>query len=52
MRQEDKKAFVEEYLELCRKYGVAIFVCGDYASCLVLDEYFNEYDNDIKGMAE
>lgn len=24
MRQEDKKAFVEEYLALCRKYGLCV----------------------------
>jgi len=50
VRTEDKQAFVEEYLELCRKYGVLINVNSKQEEQLV-DHYDDVIDLELHSTA-
>ncbi len=53
MREEDKKAFVNDYLELCRKYGICITSWNAPEHELIIDSYESEgYDNIIKEIVQ
>jgi len=60
MRQEDRKAFINDYLELCRQYGLLLDVNGEqedsFGETIDLElrsskKYlFNRYEIYMKGL--